>query len=1678
MSDLLLLPTLDRLKPYDRKDGAGTRPAFGLTLQVALAEDTVFDRTVHATFLKPWEWDSAPKQALLFGFDEDGTLLTETGIEVDLEGPDEALMKVRPGPHGVWRRELSRYFDTMAPGTASSKVRGILTWSAGKAIEITDREGREEVIRSWPAYLADLSVQPWPLAQSLRLSYFFRTREPVPPAHAWAVAPILPAKLFDAELPELHPVPCDLEAAPAGPADLACFGYAKPSASSPPPPAAGEAEGEAETEPTEGEGAAEPPDPAQAEASDSPAVETSDATPDTPADSFLVRALTRRVELEHATPAAFFDMGSLWVKNPEPGGSTWRDDWRSQLEDRLAEGLRLGPMLVGVIEDFLKDNETDRKALLDRLPALARTGVALVADCYGPGARPETPGGSVAARLHPKNEGLERRLADHVYGSDRTSFAEYEVRPGPGGDWMASKLGQWARTAEEVSGNAAARILLEQAESLELEAVLGHLRSLEGALAREGVAEKLVRKLWADASGPAIPEAGRLPFSGFRRQLGRDHLGLVWESVLRKIGPAATSSPKKVQDDLERVLAEWIGGEHRLGLVPAATVFVKARVRSLLERAVPEAPGENGKKSADRDPRRTRGLTFQVDALGRVPSEQDGDAQDLLERIQGVGVMMKRVDPSGKRSTAWLPLNIGKAVLALDSKKGRPDEDLVIADQILLPARLVYRDGLREVNISYDNAPIGPQSELTRAHGESLSGEGTIDDQPLPPVEVQYLASDACKIPSLAYGAEYQISPFLVTTNGAAPPAVIERGGEVLPWGPSCEVGDLSPSGANIRAVTYRRQQPIGPLRPTNLYEQDVRRRRHFDLPAVPEGVELRARELGGRHEITDDVPCVLLMADEHRRRDVKVPSSFSFGLRPPAVDLETWDRYLALDLTDSRAVDRRQRVWESFYLGAAENRNREDEPDFFPYELLLDDPAVTGIEVSLARIDDDGTLHPLAERRVDWPGDDGLEEPVRTDASGPDFFREQRPSVPLKVVIGAQEGLERAGPERTPATSNPPGITASVKEGGLYRLTVHAVLHADAQDKIDHQVEPNPLTSPWRLAIEVAEPFVLQKSQDRLRRRLWESLQPDRQKAELGRLRLVFAGLKPVADAGGGDELRQRVARHVTRAELRHQSWGWRGRPPMLSEKGHFHPDIGERFTPAGGKRTDPATEEQDRYLTWELAHLGDRNDFEYRRIPLRRSFDPASGSEFTLDETLESGGDVDLRANHHRFGLEVRSRYAPVLLPELGSIEARDVPLTNGLNDLRSHRPWRSLFVPCRFPVPPPDPRHPKRPPVSPEIPVPKVRAILPLTDRREIQRSQDPNRKPQDPDRGAGGWLVVLDEVWFEVGGLAEELHVEVMKVISPNREWPSENPPDPGGCAESDPDCAYFQLGPDPIVTGKSIVEVIDGEATEYQALDQSVYDVRFDAVFGPAGHHRDFSDQSPRMLASSFIVRPPAIVDKTGEDAGVEPFFWMYQIRLRRQLLVGAEGQCVHSEPTAPYWVQLVPPIERLDDHWLGDGFDQQGTVRLQGGQIMLDTLGHGVEKRDTFELYAVFTREVVDVTGNRDQEVYVGVAGPIGGTTFPAPKKVVETEGALAETLGVRSGTPPPMVGAVSEAGRLWMRLMEVQRHQGASIPTEAEPIWKMLFDPAVKDVDRGRIVRISSALLVETPLTVGAGVP
>ncbi|MEM9293917.1 MAG: hypothetical protein AAGD01_19720 [Acidobacteriota bacterium] len=1705
MSDLTILPAIDRLYPYDQQgeDGNPKQLAYGLTFQLAYGVGSFRPGELNGQegLLRPWTWDPVWSQVRIFLFSEGGDLISlDNSLDIPLSGPQDARAEIEESDWRVWKSDLeSRYEEAKRRSTTTIWGRGVP--SGQEEVEVVEERFH------WPAFLGELSRQPWPLAQRLGLSGFIRLdtsgvpEEAIQEATRLAVAPILPAGLGGLKQ-RLVPSACSL----SQDQEFAWIEYQDDSGAHGPIAVSAE-------------------------------------------------ALTAPIDtLNDADSGTYFQLGSLWVEpKGEEGQRIDDEDWLALMEERLAELLDLGPWLVRQApEDLGTDIVTFAHKVLERLRAVS-----------GPGIRPGAPGGMFLARASDWWPDLVSReqlkpLVDLIEPQSASLLKKLE----PTWDDVvkAAVMGRQSREIEADGAEPRDQLrVLSAPESMDPLELLAQLRSVAAAVARPGLLKQLLAAQWRRIADELAKKQGRrdqakalgkladrllgeevggsdgvdgvggLPEGlDLRRSLLRDALGAevdgrsFWTGWLRALNARAIPgwSEDPAQRTLEIALKDWIGESLYGALEPAAKALIEAAVATL---------GPAGKTVPGRR-KATRGLTFQVDSITADPAEtQDSSGAlkpgvDFLERIQGVGLLLRREAPDETdwRGLCWaqaeVPPRVPSPGLA-ERQRGTP-----LAGPVLLPARLVYRDGLRDSTLTYDNQPLTAESPLATVSTTRLGvkgGEPGILDRP----PLRFVAAPGAQMPGLAYGADYRAAAFLVSNCGALPPALAEGGAATdlpfKPRPPAAAVGKV-PEAAYLPAkgAQYKHLRTlkvgalrilpdsrvaavasIAPVSPANA---------PLELPPVPEGVDLRIRELTleeivppedpvlegvrrvGNEELgaagEAGLPCLLLAPQSMEAAGpLGVPSSFIFGVRPPAVDIHTWDRWQAFEaIAAARGSQQReeikttrQRVWASLNFLSSKNNEKRIETVAEARirgveDVTLDDPAVVRLDYQLVELlPSSGTTVDDAWKPLPW------EKGSKPEEGQPGLGPEQAVAQTIRVQV---EDGSRA---QVQPSSGGSAVPVTVEPGKVYRLSLRAVLQDEAPgERFDQGVEDRRYTSPWHLLIEVAEPLFAGPEAERAALRasmgasLWRGLNLHREHPQArGELQVT---LEPQALAGpAASGVLDRLRRQFSRAELLHQAWGWRGRPPLA------HPDLGgsKKAAANGAGAGQTAEEELSHYARWELTELGDRANHEHRMVPMRRRLrrqgqgiadnSPQELPEdFIFREPLEGSGAFDVVASHHRFAIRAISRYAPLLPPGEGSVLSRDVSESDRSGQRKASQTlWRRLFVPCRYPD--------HRP-----VPVPKVRLVLPLTAHHAL------DAEDQLTASGVAGLLVVVDGGWFDVGGLGEELDVEVVRVVNPHRAIPQEElqaflegKGNDGAYCAGEPGCRYLEMGPDPILTGTSggaqlgagsVPAAPDGSAGVRGALDETSVSATFGSIFGPAGHHRDHTTTTPLILASSFVLRPPTIEVK-GREVESDLAWWMLQLRFRRRLR-RQSGEDLYSEWSEPWWTQLIPPLQRMEEDWLGGEVeaqidDERVVVEVQPTADVSDAYQepNWVKDSGTFRLFGVMTHFVTDAAGRPGQEAYMGVVH------FELEEQEGNPKNGGNQVVARKArGDLPQDVAGGAPGQRLRLRLLEVQAHPDATL--ESDTLWESIFAPAAGresssngpfavDCHRARITRISAPL-------------
>jgi hypothetical protein len=221
---------------------------------------------------------------------------------------------------------------------------------------------------------------------------------------------------------------------------------------------------------------------------------------------------------------------------------------------------------------------------------------------------------------------------------------------------------------------------------------------------------------------------------------------------------------------------------------------------------------------------------------------------------------------------------------------------------------------------------------------------------------------------------------------------------------------------------------------------------------------------------------------------------------------------------------------------------------------------------------------------------------------------------------------------------------------------------------------------------------------------------------------------------------------------------------------------------------------------LRWEVKAFGDRDASDY--VSSKHLLRPFGRTDLRRERL-----DGDGRAQHWRFRIAARSRYASIILDaRLREVAGPSSRVIDGnkepppLNDL-----WQRAFVP----VVPPDILKP-----------PGLRVMVPLT--AGLLGDDDDELKPPP-------LLAALDDAWFDVGGVAEQLVADIDEV-----------PDVPLGGGQR---ASLQEFGPDPVRTRRGWGGGNPFKPGEFVAARPA----------GPIGYTYDEGGSAPRFAHSSFAI---------------------------------------------------------------------------------------------------------------------------------------------------------------------------------------------------------------------------------
>jgi hypothetical protein len=424
-----------------------------------------------------------------------------------------------------------------------------------------------------------------------------------------------------------------------------------------------------------------------------------------------------------------------------------------------------------------------------------------------------------------------------------------------------------------------------------------------------------------------------------RGMLLRGNLQNSWDAILSAPKPlgvpvAASLNRDQMRTNLTRELVDVrMPNQLRIGqadVYPFAPKMI-AQLRTWMTQNIDDILPQRSSGSRAYRSGVSEGLSVAIEAEHAL-----GGSGDRGEFSSGLCVLMKE-----STTTAWRCLNLAYANSGSDgtltpllpdlSKQGIP---------IVVPVPEHIQDGLRRAILTYNNQPLMAESP---AHGFSKAGliqnptsqvERMITFQhPAITESLDQPINSWKKIPGLGFGRKYDFYFAWVSNAGALPPELAAPGAPGVLAQP-----DKLQVKPTIQAMPYCRTVPINMLRIGKLECIDTRNRAtETAWPAIPADVYPFAQELGLLPDVSNkDGARPLLMVNSS---DLERSGHFKIPIFRPTTDLLTCDRW-QVGLGDHTLRETRRRTWAAFhYQARRESRS---------VELLLDDPAVTGLKLTV----------------------------------------------------------------------------------------------------------------------------------------------------------------------------------------------------------------------------------------------------------------------------------------------------------------------------------------------------------------------------------------------------------------------------------------------------------------------------------------------------------------------------------------------------------------------------------------------------------------------------------------------------------------------------------------------------------------------------------------------------------
>lgn len=979
-----------------------------------------------------------------------------------------------------------------------------------------------------------------------------------------------------------------------------------------------------------------------------------------------------------------------------------------------------------------------------------------------------------------------------------------------------------------------------------------------------------------------------------------------------RLGLSAT--PVMGYDTLAPVINKVTGGQQ-----PDVEAYLDDFVKRWSTSADGPAPDTSSVNATDYS-QGNHGLNIQF-ATPATASDKNTDEQEFLHTLRGAAIAMRAIGAGGAPVTDWSLLNLGQYSVRgeLDlSKQQAPAYDA--ARVAVVPVQTSYRNGLLQVSSTYRNQPLGsrsPAAALSRVRkfkGASQGGED-YDTRPHALFELW----NAYRDPAAGSFrlprlcfAAGQTYEVAVAAVGLAGELPAEIADPQSPW--VAKPGFTPPASAVQKGLTYLRTVPVGLVRVEGQNRMTPSQPvSKMSGPTIPENVFPIARS----KQLTADQKDTLILLCDKKNESFwtdEASESVSFWIRPPATDFDTFDACFAgIDTAADRGKLRA-------YLAARRDVTNDQGAAGGTInlagdnrlDLTLDDPFVTGYKVTMTQV------YPQAGTGPTTSFDVNRGVPANGDA--------------LKLLTEYQSGSVRTDFVVGPANATKPvnaanALIISVPKGSVYRVDIapdfaaNSALFPAKLQRAGLRTFYVEVAAAPDVSAETALAF---RNALTLAPTLPPAIPADLSKPDPLTVSLDLGVLGSVADP-------------FHRVELMAQRWRWQGRP--LARKIGVDANGADRIGFDFPWDSLPAGTNVDAVLEpIDGIYFGERDSSDQLVVP--GQFDSLAQGQDPKPELYRYDLTNAPQALYYRFAIRAYSRYEG-LLRRGASVDSR-TPTPDS-----DPEKWRRVLPLCRRDRP---------------APKPIVRLIIPLT---------------QTPANATTpGLMVVLDDMWYEWGGLAEQFEVAIDTVT----------PPDDAAGA------AVQEIGPDPIWARTDIAAPFKVNESEMSPI-------------GPVGFTFDINTNAPLFGRTSFVI--PAPTQATNGTQTVKDLSWWFvKLKFQRSLKASATvspagkpiddhlaaGRAIAaglaSGFTDPIQAQFLPPSNLWDITWPNAGAGKLymddlhaefgGSISIRDSDENALTVNPLVNPfvpknpgRSRNEVWALLTREIDDAFGRLNQEAFV-----------------------------------------------------------------------------------------------------------